>query len=67
MKYNRANINDTLRVAKAVSIKIRKPQYVYATACGYLIDNNPPAFAQAHYLVDGTYIEHRPTSTPPQG
>ena len=61
MKYNRADINDTLRKAKAVSLKIHKPQYVYATACGYLIDNNPPAFAQAHYLVDGTYIEHRPT------
>lgn len=61
MKYNRGNINDTLRVAKIISCRDNKPRYVFATSAGYLIDKNPPIFAQAHYLIDRNNIEYRPT------
>ena len=61
MKYNRGNINDTLRVAKIVLGRDNKARYVFATANGFLIDRNPPPFAQAHYIVDRNNIEHRPT------
>lgn len=61
MKYNRGDINDTLRVAKIVSQRDNRARYVFATAGGFLIDRNPPPFAQAHYIVDRGHIEHRPT------
>ena len=61
MKYKRADINDTLRVAKIVSCKDNKPRFVFATACGFLIDKNPPAFAQQHYRIDRNNVELRPT------
>ena len=61
MNYNRADINDTLRVAKAISCKTRKVQYVFATGCGFLISKKPPDFAQAHYYIEQAYIEKRPT------
>ena len=61
MQYKRADINDTLRVAKIVSGKDNKPRFVFATACGFLIDRNPPPFAQQYYIVDRNNVEHRPT------
>jgi hypothetical protein len=61
MRYQRGDINDTMRVAMITSSRNRKAVYVYATACGYLISPKPPAFAQAHYIVDGKHVEHRPT------
>ena len=61
MKYNRDNINDTLRVAKIASCRDNKPRYVYSTGLGFLIDKKPPAFAQAYYLIDRNSVEHRPT------
>jgi len=61
MRYQRADINDTLRVAKIVSGRDNKVRYVFATACGFLIDKNPPPFAQAHYIIDRNNIELRPT------
>lgn len=61
MKYNRADINDTLRIAVKSSNKTNKPCFVYATGCGFLIDKNPPSFAQQHYRIDRNNIELRPT------
>ena len=61
MKYNRSDINDTLRTATIVSNRDNKPRFVYATGCGFLIDKKPPVFSQKHYRIDRGNIELRPT------
>jgi len=61
MRYNRGDINDTLRVASISSVKNNRVKYVFATGCGFLIDNNPPVFTQAFYIVNRTHIEYRQT------
>ena len=61
MKYNRGNIEDTLRVARIVSGKDNKPRFVFATAYGFVIDKNPPPVCQQHYRIDRNNVECRPT------
>jgi hypothetical protein len=51
MKYKRGSLSDTMRVAIIVSTKAQGKRYVFATAGGYYIDKNPPAF-QSYYVVD---------------
>jgi len=51
MKYNRADIKDTMRAAVELQGRCGRSLFVYATGCGYLISRNPPAFRQAYFIV----------------
>jgi hypothetical protein len=51
MKYDRANLEDTLRVAKILALKSNKPKYVFATGDGYKIDHQIPPFSIKYYSV----------------
>jgi len=48
MRYNRGNLNDTLRVACKTSSGETK--YVFATAYGYKIENKIPPFKNQDYF-----------------
>lgn len=49
IRYNRADLGSTM--AAACRLATDEPVYVFATALGYTIDRNPPAFKQQHYIV----------------
>ena len=51
MKYNRASLDDTLRVAKSLASKSDKPRFVFVTGCGYKIDTQVPPFALKYFSV----------------
>ena len=59
MKYNRADLDDTVRIAK----KLNKQSYVFATANGYTIGNSPPPANQRYIRIDGqgNMFYHKPT------
>lgn len=60
MKYNRANLEDTVRVAK----QLKGMSYVYATAYGYIIAKSAPPFDNQRYIrIDeqGNIFYHEPT------
>ena len=44
MRYNRANLDNTLQVAQKLSKRTGKRHYVFATAYGYKIDSKTPPF-----------------------
>ena len=52
MKYNKASLDDTIRVAKLLASKSQKPKYVFATGCGYKIDTQIPPFAIKYMSVN---------------
>lgn len=55
MRYNRASIDDALRVAVATGAR-----YVYATYGGYVVTDIAPPSVQAHYeIVNGHPVLRR--------
>ncbi len=52
MKYNRADINDTIRVAQILANETNKPRYVFPTGCGWKIDIQVPPFAVRYHSVN---------------
>ena len=52
MKYNRASLDDTIRVAKLLAAKSQKPKFVFATGCGYKIGTQIPPFAIKYMSVN---------------
>ena len=52
MKYNKASLNDTLRVALILANKSKNPRFVFATGYGYKIDINIPPFAIKYFSVN---------------
>ena len=52
MKYDRADINDTMRVAQILANKSDKPRFVFATGYGYKIDIQIPPFATRYHTVN---------------
>ena len=52
MIYNKANLDDTLRVAKILAAKNDKPRFVFATGYGYTIGNQIPPFSMKYYSVN---------------
>ncbi len=59
MRYNKADLNDALRVARIVANKSGKPRFVFATGYGYKIDIQIPPFAIRYYSVnpDGRILQ----------
>lgn len=57
MRYNRSDINATIRAAQAASKRDGLIYFVYATAPGYGIYKFPPAFYQGYYAIQGEKIE----------
>ena len=61
IKYNRADLDSTMVVAGGMAERNNRliyqsaTMYVFATACGYTIEQIPPAFGQSHYKV---YPDH---------
>lgn len=58
MRYNRGDLNATLRAALAATGRpgALVPQYVYATGNGYIVSLCPPPAQQAYYRVLPTRI-----------
>ena len=52
MRYNKADLDDTIRVAKIMAYKANKPRFVFATGCGYKIDTQIPPFAIKYMSVN---------------
>ncbi len=52
MKYNKADLEDTLQVAKILAHKTNKPRYVFATGYGYKIDTQIPPFAMKYFSIN---------------
>lgn len=48
MRYNRVDITKTIASALRLASRRNRNQYIYATACGYLIDHAPPYFRQQY-------------------
>ena len=57
MRYDRKNLNFTIRTAQAMSIRSGLIWFVYATALGYVVYKEPPAFHQGYYAIDGQNVE----------
>ena len=55
IKYNRADLDSTMVVARGIAERNNLTMYVFATAYGYTIEQIPPAFGQSHYKV---YPDH---------
>jgi len=55
IKYNRADLDSTMVVARGIAERNNLTVYVFATAYGYTIDMRPPPFGQTHYKV---YADH---------
>jgi len=55
MRYNRASINDTIRVAKKVS-QNKGVAFVVATGNGFLIQDRPADFNRRCYRVTPTEV-----------
>jgi len=52
MRYNRADIADTMRAAKQLAKGWQDTVYVYARAGGFVIERQIDKFSQAGYCVD---------------
>lgn len=59
MKYNRASLEDTVRVAK----QLKRMSFVHATAYGYTIAKTAPPANQRYIKIDekGNVFYHEPT------
>lgn len=56
MRYNRANLQDTGRVAMALAKKSGKVQYVVSTAFGFTISDKPADFGRQCKATDGDKV-----------
>jgi hypothetical protein len=50
MKYNRGNLESTIRAAKHNAACSNEERYILATACGYAIERSPVSW-QGYYKV----------------
>jgi len=57
VKYNREDLNSTIRTAQALSIQSGLTWFVFATAQGYGVYKEPPAFHQGYYAIKGVNVE----------
>jgi len=57
MRYDRKNLNSTIRAAQIISTRSGLIYFVYATALGYCVYKEPPAFYQGYYAIDGQKVE----------
>ena len=51
MKYNRADINSTLRAAKYTAQQWQRTVYVYAVLCGFTVTYDKPPLSQSYYEI----------------
>lgn len=60
MKFNRADLKDVIRVAKAAAQNWNRCEYVYGSAIGYRIESEIPSFNQGFIKVnpDGATSNH---------
>ncbi len=57
MRYNRADLDDTMRVARLVTKRDGGRRFVYATACGYIISQTAPPCTQNYYRISPDKVE----------
>jgi len=57
VRYDRKNLNSTIRAAQALSIRSGLIWFVFATAQGYGVYKEPPAFHQGYYAIKGVNVE----------
>jgi len=57
MRYNRADINSSIRAAQKLSIRDNLTYFVWATCFGWGIYKDVPPFHQGFYAVNGNKVE----------
>ena len=57
MRYNRANLDETMRAAQWVAARDGHTRFVYATAYGFTISMTSPPAIQRYYRISQGKIE----------